>query len=88
MKLNITWKIFIGMLLGIAVGYGIHSYLDLGQFGIKDATLLSPAQVEANEKLKDWSSFLQLLSKIFLRMIQMILGPLVFSILAVGIAKF
>ena len=86
MKLNITWKIFIGMALGIIVGYGIHSYLDLGQFKLKEADL-TPLQVEANQKIKEWSSYLQLLSKIFLRLIQMILGPLVFSILAVGVAK-
>ncbi len=87
MKLSITWKIFIGMLLGIIVGFGIHQNFDLGQFNIKDATLLTPAQEAANTTIKEWSSYLQLLSKIFLRMIQMILGPLVFSILVVGIAK-
>ncbi|MER0439840.1 dicarboxylate/amino acid:cation symporter [Emticicia sp. W12TSBA100-4] len=87
MKLNITWKIFIGMTLGIIVGYFIHNHFDLGQFSIKDSALLTPEQVKANEGVKDWSSYLQLLSKIFLRMIQMILGPLVLSILVVGIAK-
>jgi Na+/H+-dicarboxylate symporter len=84
---NTTAKIFIGMILGILVGYGIHSYYDLGQLAIKDPATLTPAQVTANEAIKDLSSYLQLLSKIFLRMIQMILGPLVFSILTVGIAK-
>jgi Na+/H+-dicarboxylate symporter len=84
---NTTAKIFIGMLLGILVGYAIHSYYDLGQLDIKDPTKLTAAQVTANEAIKDLSSYLQLLSKIFLRMIQMILGPLVFSILVVGIAK-
>ena len=54
---------------------------------MKDAALLSPEQLKANEGIKDWRSYLQLLSKIFLRLIQMILGPLVFSILTVGIAK-
>lgn len=87
MKLNITWKIFIGMTLGIIVGYFIHNHFDLGQFDIKDAALLTPEQTIANESLKDLSSYFQLLSKIFLRMIQMILGPLVLSILVVGIAK-
>jgi len=75
------------MTLGIIVGYFIHNHFDLGQFSIKDAALLNPEQVKANEGVKDWSSYLQLLSKIFLRLIQMILGPLVFSILSVGIAK-
>ncbi len=84
---NTTAKIFIGMILGIVVGYAIHSYYDLGQLGIKDQSQLTAAQLAANEAIKDVSSYLQLLSKIFLRMIQMILGPLVFSILTVGIAK-
>jgi Na+/H+-dicarboxylate symporter len=87
MKLNITWKIFIGMALGIFVGYFIHNHFDLGQFSLPKDASLTPEQTKANEGIKDWSSYLQLLSKIFLRMIQMILGPLVFSILTVGVAK-
>lgn len=39
------------------------------------------------ETLASWSTYLNLLSKIFLRMIKMIVGPLIFSILTVGIAK-
>jgi len=70
MKLNITWKIFIGMFLGILVGYGMNQFM-----------------TEDPEMLKSWSSYLNLLSKIFLRMIKMIVGPLIFSILTVGIAK-
>lgn len=70
MKLNITWKIFIGMFLGILVGYGMNQFLS-----------------DDPETLKSWSSYLNLLSKIFLRMIKMIVGPLIFSILTVGIAK-
>lgn len=87
MKLNITWKIFIGMALGIFVGYFIHNYFDLGQFNLQKDAVLNPEQVKANDSVKEFSSYLQLLSKIFLRMIQMILGPLVFSILTVGVAK-
>ena len=87
MKLNITWKIFIGMTLGILVGYFIHNHFDLGQFILSKNASLNPEQTKANDSIKEWSSYLQLLSKIFLRMIQMILGPLVFSILTVGVAK-
>jgi Na+/H+-dicarboxylate symporter len=68
MKLNITAKIFIGMALGIIVGYVINKNL-------------------TPESITEWSIYLNLLSKIFLRMIKMIVGPLVFSILTVGIAK-
>lgn len=39
------------------------------------------------ESIEKWSTYLNLLSKIFLRLIKMIIGPLVFSILTVGIAK-
>ncbi|WP_238804827.1 dicarboxylate/amino acid:cation symporter [Emticicia aquatica] len=70
MKLNITWKIFIGMTLGIIVGYVLNQSFK------EDATSLNSA-----------STYLNLLSKIFLRMIKMIIGPLIFSILTVGIAK-
>jgi Na+/H+-dicarboxylate symporter len=87
MKLNITWKIFIGMALGIIVGYLIRNHFDVGQFGLAKDAVLTTEQTEANDSIKSWSTYLQLLSKIFLRMIQMILGPLVFSILTVGVAK-
>ena len=87
MKLNITWKIFIGMALGILVGYFIHNHFDLGQFSLQKDATITPEQGKANDSIKEFSSYLQLLSKIFLRMIQMILGPLVFSILTVGVAK-
>ena len=70
MKLNITWKIFIGMTLGIIVGYILNQSLSADPKG-----------------LATWSTYLNLLSKIFLRMIKMIIGPLIFSILTVGIAK-
>lgn len=70
MKLNITWKIFIGMTLGIIVGY-----------------ILNKTYQNNPESLNSASTYLNLLSKIFLRMIKMIIGPLIFSILTVGIAK-
>lgn len=39
------------------------------------------------ESIEQWSNYLNLLSTIFLRLIKMIIGPLVFAILTVGIAK-
>jgi Na+/H+-dicarboxylate symporter len=66
MKLNITWRIVIGMVLGILTGYFIH-----------EGYILTPEAGPA----------FALLSKIFLRLIKMIIGPLVFSMLVVGIAK-
>ncbi len=70
MKLNITWKIFIGMTLGIIVGF-----------------ILNKTYQDNPDSLNSASTYLNLLSKIFLRMIKMIIGPLIFSILTVGIAK-
>ncbi|MDQ1089623.1 MULTISPECIES: dicarboxylate/amino acid:cation symporter [unclassified Siphonobacter] len=74
MKLSITWRIFIGLVLGVIVGLAVHTAYDSG----------SPAD---QETLATWSKNLQILSKVFLRMIKMIIGPLVFSMLVVGIAK-
>lgn len=70
MKLNITWKIFIGMTLGIIVGF-----------------ILNKTYQDSPDSLNSASTYLNLLSKVFLRMIKMIIGPLIFSILTVGIAK-
>ncbi|MFT4031713.1 MAG: dicarboxylate/amino acid:cation symporter [Siphonobacter sp.] len=74
MKLSITWRIFIGLMLGVCVGYAIHASFDSN----------NPAD---QATLETWSKNLQLISKVFLRMIKMIIGPLVFSMLVVGIAK-
>ncbi len=70
MRLNITWKIFIGMFLGIIVGYALNTIYK-----------------NEPEVLDSAATYFNLLSKIFLRMIKMIIGPLIFSILTVGIAK-
>ncbi len=65
MKLpNLTTRIFLGMMLGIAIGY---FFPETGS-GFSGADL-------------------NILSKIFLRLIKMIIGPLVFATLVVGIAK-
>jgi Na+/H+-dicarboxylate symporter len=63
---NITGRIFLGMMLGVLIGW-LFPYGDSGA-GF-DGTDLQP------------------LSMIFLRLIKMIIGPLVLSMLIVGIAK-
>jgi Na+/H+-dicarboxylate symporter len=70
MRINITTKIFIGMSLGILLGF-----------------ILNKSYAADSEVLNKLGSYLNLISKIFLRMIKMIIGPLIFSILTVGIAK-
>src|SRR5215470_15559257 len=66
MKLT-TW-IFIGMLLGIFVGYSCHELLP------------------TPESAKTTAGYISLFTDIFLRLIKMIIAPLVFSTLVVGIA--
>jgi len=65
---RLTLYIIISMILGIAVGYIIH-------------TNSSPEFIAA------FSKNIKLLSNIFIRLVQMIIAPLVFTTLVVGIAK-
>ncbi len=69
MKINLTTRIFIGLLLGIAVG---HFY-----------RTAHPAEAD----YKNFADNIQILSDIFLRLIKMIIAPLVFATLVVGVAK-
>ncbi|ACA19738.1 sodium:dicarboxylate symporter [Methylobacterium sp. 4-46] len=65
---RLTTYIFIGMLLGIAVGYACS------------ITWPDP------QTSKEISGYISLISDVFLRLIKMIIAPLVFSTLVVGIA--
>jgi len=64
---RLTRYIVVGMVLGIAVGWGCHAFFPERGASFADAASLLPT--------------------IFLRMIKMIIAPLVFSTLVVGIAK-
>ncbi len=55
--------------------------------GIVVGYILNKTYQDNSDSLNSASTYLNLLSKIFLRMIKMIIGPLIFSILTVGIAK-
>ena len=55
--------------------------------GIMVGFILNRTYQDNPDSLNSASTYLNLLSKIFLRMIKMIIGPLIFSILTVGIAK-
>ena len=55
--------------------------------GIIVGYILNKTYQDNPDSLNSASTYLNLLSKIFLRMIKMIIGPLIFSILTVGIAK-
>ena len=69
MRSRLTTFIFIGMLLGIAVGYA--------------CSVIWPDPQTA----KTIAGYISLISDIFLRLIKMIIAPLVFSTLVVGIAN-
>lgn len=69
MKITLTTRIFIGMLLGIVVGHWYHSTHAL------------------TSDFDDFASKISILSDIFLRLIKMIIAPLVFCTLVVGVAK-
>ncbi|HRH69419.1 MAG TPA: cation:dicarboxylase symporter family transporter [Flavobacteriales bacterium] len=65
---RLTLYILVAMVLGIIVGYAMHT-------GMEEA-----ARKEVADNLK-------ILTEIFLRLVKMIIAPLVFSTLVVGIAK-
>src|SRR3954469_3949732 len=74
-KISLTWKIIIGLVLGIFIGWLIgqldRSSPDHHVFGIETATLLA---------------FVRSLSTLFLNLIKTIIAPLIFATLVVGIA--
>lgn len=70
-KNRITLYILLAMLVGIFIGFILNKYLDGSTAETKDK-VLQP---------------FSLLADIFLRMVKMIIAPLVFSTLVVGVAK-
>ncbi len=95
--------IVVGMLLGILVGYIINTSITNNKFqadrtGIEK--IKDPRAKEATEKMitkyeeaklseakKSVAGNYSILSDIFLRMIKMIIAPLVFAVLVIGVAK-
>lgn len=74
-KSKLTLFIFLAMLLGIATGYFYNQHItDSNGVIDKDAA-------------KSFSDNITIMSDIFLRLIKMIIVPLVFSTLVVGVAK-
>jgi Na+/H+-dicarboxylate symporter len=94
-------SILIAMLLGVLVGVLINKSYTAGFAGIKQNITTSysslpekqkqylVSQIDKDEKQqkKEASSPFSLLSDIFLRLIKMIIAPLVFSVLVIGVAK-
>src|SRR5258708_1683095 len=74
-KISLTWKIIIGIVGGISLGWRIHK-LDISSgdhhvFGMETQTVLG---------------FARSLSTLFLNLIKSIIAPLIFATLVVGIA--
>ena len=94
-------SILIAMLLGVLIGAIINknytsTFADIKQNIVSNSSSLPQKeqqflskQIDKDEKQqkKDASSPFSLLSDIFLRLIKMIIAPLVFSVLVVGVAK-
>src|SRR3954454_25063148 len=74
-KISLTWKIMIGLVLGIFVGWLIgaldRSSPDHHVLGVETATVLT---------------FIRSLSTLFLNLIKTIIAPLIFATLVIGIA--
>lgn len=68
-KVSLTTQIFIGLALGVLVGFLIHTFFDN-----------NPG---AKKEVVEW---VRVLSRIFLSLIKVIIAPLIFSTLVVGIA--
>src|SRR5881227_4187771 len=74
-KISLTWKIMIGLVLGIFFGWLIRELDNVSSdhhvFGFETQTLLQ---------------FIRSLSTLFLNLIKTIIAPLIFATLVVGIA--
>ncbi|MGY4396091.1 Na+/H+-dicarboxylate symporter [Sphingomonas sp. UYAg733] len=73
MAKRLTWYILIGLVLGLVVGWALNAWIDDG----------TPA---AAAELKNIAYYLSIVTTLFLRLIKMIIAPLVFATLVVGIA--
>ena len=70
---RLTFWIMIGLVAGLVIGWGLHLAIDDGSSASAD-------------RLAEIAGYFSILTTIFLRLIKMIIAPLVFSTLVVGIA--
>jgi len=73
MAKRLTFWIMVGLVAGLAVGWALHAAIDDG----------TPV---AAERLTAIAGYFSIVTTLFLRLIKMIIAPLVFSTLVVGIA--
>lgn len=70
-----TTNVALALLTGIVVGELLH------------LNLVDPAATQVNPLLNQWIAVFNVLTDIFLRLVKMIIAPLVFATLVVGMAK-
>ncbi|MCH4892646.1 cation:dicarboxylase symporter family transporter [Sphingomonas sp. SFZ2018-12] len=73
MAKRLTYYILIALVLGLIVGWGLNAAIDDGGGA-------------GTAQLKEIAGYLSIITTVFLRLIKMIIAPLVFSTLVVGIA--
>ena len=73
MAKRLTYYILFGLVAGMVVGWVLNASIDNGT-------------AESAERLKDIAGYFSIVTTLFLRLIKMIIAPLVFSTLVVGIA--
>jgi len=83
LKLSLTTKIFLGMILGIIVGIILPEQKQI----VDGKEITTPQNIFTIGSFTLHTRDLQLLMDIFLRLIKMTIAPLVLSTLVVGIAK-
>lgn len=81
---SLVTQIFLGMLLGIIVGYFCWDHI---YGGVDINSLCDEAKKSYELSAQNLADKFHILSDIFLRLIKMIIAPLVFSLLLVGIAR-
>ncbi|MDR0793222.1 MAG: dicarboxylate/amino acid:cation symporter [Chitinophagaceae bacterium] len=85
---RLTLYILIAMALGVILGYVLYRYSLLeAARQTQDLANTTKKIVSPKDISQPWADKLQLLTTIFLHLIQMIISPLVFTTLTVGIAK-
>jgi Na+/H+-dicarboxylate symporter len=88
---NLTIQIIIAMIMGAILGISLHSSIGntvtLWYFSFSELSKVKVEFVITEANLMLFSIKIKMLATIFIRLVQMIISPLVFTTLVVGIAK-
>lgn len=83
----LTIFIFIAMVLGILTGYIVNIVYTNPYFGERIPGLPDATRSSGAATIQKFADNISILTDIFLRLVKMIIAPLVFSTLVVGVAK-